>query len=428
MKQSFQCLKKALIHSVNNMEYFAEKYIHSLLKFGIKPGLQRVSELCNGLENPQNELKFIHVAGTNGKGSVSTQMANILAFAGYKTGLFISPYILDFRERIQINSEWISKDDLESCTFKVKAVAEKMAEQPTEFEVITAIAFLYFKEQNCDYVVLETGLGGRFDSTNIIKKPECSIITSISLDHMAVLGDTISQIAYEKCGIIKDNGITVSYPKQDEDALKVIKQSAKDKNNKLFLPEKAEVINESINGTAIAYKGLKYDIPMIGEHQVLNTITTIEAALQLGIPTNHIVNGIRNTKLPARVEVISENPLIVLDGGHNEAGAKALSYVLKKHVDKEIVAVMGMMADKECDKLISEIAPLCKTVIATEVPENPRTLKADELAHLVSEYTEAIAIKNPEEAFYKAKELAGNEKSLLVCGSLYLASEIKKFI
>lgn len=410
------------------MEYFAEKYIHSLLKFGIKPGLQRVCALCEGLGNPQNDLKFIHVAGTNGKGSVSTQMANILKSAGYKTGLFISPYILDFRERIQINSEWISKDDLEECTFKVKEIADKMTEQPTEFEVITAIAFLYFKRQKCDYVVLETGLGGRFDSTNIINKPECSIITSVSLDHMAVLGDTLSKIAYEKCGIIKEDGITVAYPQQNEDVLSVIKQTASEKNNKLLIPEIPTVIDENINGTIIEYKGIKVEIPMIGEHQVLNTVTTVEAALNLKIPFEHILNGIKKTVLPARVEVISENPLIILDGGHNEAGAKALSYVLKKHVTKEIVAVMGMMADKECDKLIEEIAPLCQTVIATEVPENPRTLKAEDLSCSLSAYTESIAIANPEKAFLKAHELAGDKKALLVCGSLYLASEIKKFI
>ncbi len=409
------------------MEYFAEKYIHSLLKFGIKPGLQRVRELCKGLGNPQDELRFIHIAGTNGKGSVSTQMANILASAGYKTGLFISPYILDFRERIQINSEWISKDDLEACTLKVKAVADKMAEQPTEFEVITAIAFLYFKEQKCDFVVLETGLGGRFDSTNIIRKPECSIITSISLDHIAVLGDTLEKIAFEKCGIIKENGMTVSYPLQADSVKEIIENSAKEKNNSLFIPQKPSVINESIDGTTINYKGIVFEIPMIGEHQVQNTVTSIEAAIQLGVKIEHIINGIKKTKLPARIEIVSKEPLIIIDGGHNDAGAKALSYALKKFVKQELIAVMGMMSDKECEKLIFEIAPLCKTVIATEVPNNPRSLKSDELKEILSQYTETLAIKNPKEAYLKAKELA-SDKALLVCGSLYLASEIKKFI
>ena len=218
----------------------AIEYIHSLEKFGIKPGMERIRALCDKLGNPQKNLRVIHVAGTNGKGSTSTMISNILCKNGFNTGLFISPYVTDFRERIQYNGNMIEKAELAQCVEKVKAATDELSIEgihPTEFEAITATAFLYFEEKKCDFVVLEVGLGGRLDSTNVIDTPCVSVITSISLDHTAILGDTIEAIASEKCGIIKCGAETVAYPFQNEKAMEIIKNTCAERCNVLHVPD-----------------------------------------------------------------------------------------------------------------------------------------------------------------------------------------------
>lgn len=417
----------ALRHWVNNMVYSAEKYIHSLLKFGVKPGLQRIFALCKALGNPQEEMKFIHVAGTNGKGSVCNMLSNIYISAGYRVGLFTSPYILDFRERIQVDGEMIPVDDLERITEIVKNASESFEDKPTEFEFITAMAFLYFKEQNCDIVVLETGLGGRLDSTNIIKAPLCSVLTSISYDHMNILGDTLEEIAAEKCGIIKEKCPVVLYPLQEETVTKLVKITAAEKQSTLTIPTLPKVLCENIRGTDIEYGTLKIHIPMVGKHQIYNTVTAVKTAQLMGIDNKYIVDGVEKTKVAARVEVLSENPLIIIDGGHNESGADALKYALESFVDKKIIAVSAMMKDKEFNKFLERIAPLCETFIATELKDNPRCLKAQELHRDASKYTNAVVEAEPERAAELAKHFAGKNKAIVICGSLYLASEIRKF-
>lgn len=408
----------------------AVDYIHSLLKFGIKPGLERISALMTELGNPQSKMKFIHIAGTNGKGTTSTMMSEILKSAGYKTGLFTSPYVFDFCERIQINNQNISHKDLTEIVDKVKSAVDKILKkgiEPTEFEVITAAALLYFYRQKCDYVVLEVGLGGRYDSTNIIPAPHAAIITSISLDHTKILGNTVEQIACEKCGIIKSGSKVITTNEQNEKALEIIKRTANENNADLIVGgvESAKILNENIFGTDLSFNGIKIHIPLAGRHQVENSVGVITAAKALGIADGHIKEGIENTVIHARMEIIEKEPLIMLDGGHNPECAAALANVLKNFAgDYNITVLVGMMADKDCKKYLQKILPLCKKCVVT-VPDNLRSLGANELAKLSKEFVKDVEIiENPKEAYTFLKAETGKEAMLLVCGSFYLISDI----
>ncbi len=405
----------------------AENYVHSLLAFGIKPGLERISKLLSLCGNPQGDLRFIHIAGTNGKGTTSTFISNILSEAGYKTGLFTSPYVKDFLERIQIDGKSVSKRTFASAVERVKNAVKKMDEQPTEFEVITAAAMLCYKKENCDIVVLEVGLGGRFDATNIIDAPLCSVITSVSLDHTQVLGDTVSQIAAEKCGIIKENGITVTSSNQNKEALKQIKKSVKEKNNSLVISdfESVKITKESIYFTEFSYKNKKYKIRLIGAHQVENALNAIEAVRHIkGVTDKNIKDGLLKTEMTARMQIINEKPLTLIDGGHNEGCALALEKVLKSFIKTDIHACIGMMADKDCEKYLSIILPLCKSV-TTVTPNNPRAISAKELAKTAKKYCKNVFVAStPKEARKQAEKNAGENGAVVICGSFYLAGEI----
>lgn len=406
----------------------ALNYIHSLLRFGIKPGLQRIKALLNELGNPQDGLKFVHIAGTNGKGTTSTMLSNILIDAGFKTGLFTSPYVFDFCERIKIDNADISRDDLSRLTQKVKSVAEKLEKEgngPTEFEFITALALLYFKEKQCDYVVLEVGLGGRLDSTNIIENPVVEVITSISLDHINVLGNTVKEIAAEKCGIIKENSTVVTSSLQNSEALEVIKKTAKEKNARLTVADynKVKVLNKNLKATSILYKEKEYQISLLGDHQIENTIGVIEAASVIdGVDYQNIYNGIKNTVMHGRMELIDKNTMI--DGGHNEECSLALKKVITDYLEgKKITAVIGMMADKDCKNYLKNILPLCDSVIFTK-PLNPRSEEPENLRCISSTLCDNMSIEiEPKKAYYKAK---AEGDFVLVCGSFYLLSDIFK--
>jgi len=414
-------------------------YIHSLEKFGINPGLERISDLCGLLGNPQDKLKYIHVAGTNGKGSTSTMISEILQEAGLKTGLYTSPYVIDFCERIQINSRMISHDDIAAIITEMEPIITGYAEkktQPTEFEVITAAAFLYFSRKNCDIVVLETGLGGRYDATNIIKQPIASVITSISLDHMALLGDTIKKIAAEKCGIIKQNTATVSYPEQPAEAMDIIRESARNKKNTLFVPsiKDIQIKDEKIEGTNVSINGLDIYVPFMGRHMVLNAAVAVTAAKVLAdnglnISNENIVQGIAKAKMPARMEIFGRKNLIIMDGGHNEGCAKALAECINKFLlGREIIAVCGMMADKDYNTYLKITAPYFKTLIAVK-PVNQRSLDAEILAEAAKKYCkDSYASVNSQDAFQKAVKLTAGDGVIIICGSFYLASELRKTV
>lgn len=406
------------------------KYIHSLLKFGMNLGLQRISALLNELGNPQEKLEFVHVAGTNGKGTTSTMLSSILCAAGKKTGLFTSPYVFDFCERIQINNKNIPHDDLSLVVEKVKNACDRLSAkgtEPTEFEAITAAAMLYFYEQKCDAVVLEVGLGGRYDSTNIIPCPKAAVITSISLDHTKTLGDTVEKIAAEKCGIIKNGGTVITTSEQNEKALSVIKDTVKEKNGRLLIGDvsAAEILSEDIFGTEISYNGLTVKIPLVGRHQVENTVGVITAARALGISDELIKKGIESTVIHARMEIISRSPVIMLDGGHNPECAAALENVLVRFAgDKSITVLIGMMADKDTKDYLAAILPHCKTAVFTK-PSNPRAEDETELLREGECFCrDVVSVKDPKDAYKKAESLVKNGDMLLVCGSFYLLSDI----
>lgn len=415
----------------------AIEYIHSLEKFGIKPGLERIKALCEILGNPQNSLKIIHVAGTNGKGSTSTMISNILQKSGYNTGLFISPYVIDFRERIQYNGNMIEHNELAECVEKVKNAADILAEKeifPTEFEAVTAAAFVYFEKKKCDYVVLEVGLGGRYDSTNLILAPYASVITSISLDHMNILGNTVEEIAAEKCGIIKFGGATVAYPFQSDGAMDVIRKSCEEKMNKLIIPDvdSLQIVSEKAEGTTAIYKNIEFNLPLTGRHMVYNAVTAIEAVkslerLGVSVDDDSIIKGIASSAMPARIEILRTRPLIVLDGGHNEGCANALSEYIKEFIaDKRIIAVCSLMQDKDYETYLKIIAPYVSTFIATQAPV-PRALSAEELCLCASKYcSNSNAVANPHKAVSAALNLAEKDDVILVCGSFYLAGEIRE--
>lgn len=417
----------------------AEKYYHSLLTFGIMPGLDRIKILLERLENPEKSLRCIHVAGTNGKGTVCSFLASVLKQSGYKTGLYTSPYIVNFRERIRIDGEMISETDLEEVTDIVRNQIEKLRSEDitiTEFEAVTAAAFLYYKNQGCDFVVLETGLGGRFDATNVIERPLASVITSISLDHVNILGNTISEIAYEKCGIIKNGCPVVTNSAQPSDALKMIKEQSEMRNSSLSVADinGIRVLDESIRGSDIFYGGRSVFVPFPGKHQTENCITAltvIDLMKEQGIAISEkaVREGIARTKNPARCEVVSEKPLIILDGCHNEDSAKALCTVMEKHLKgKKITALMGMMADKDIDKVLTLMLPYFEKVY-TVTPSNPRAIDSDELCEKIKRFgTSAESFKDIGTATQSAIKNITSDDVLIICGSLYLCSDVYNII
>ncbi len=414
-------------------------FYHSLLRFGVNPGLERTLALCEELGSPQKKLKCIHVAGTNGKGSTCTFIAGVLQKAGYKTGLYTSPYVIEFRERIRLDGEFISKDDLVSVTERVKCALQKVNSQgiyPTEFEAITAAAFLYYAEKRCDVVVLETGLGGRFDATNIIENPLAEIITSVSLDHTKVLGDTIEKIAWEKAGIIKPRSAVITSVNQHPDALRVISDTAKEMNARLILADDKKMFSDkrvTLFGTDVSYNGQDIHISIPGVCQPENLSLCLECFTLLkeqgyNITDDDISNGISSAFIPARTEILSRNPLVILDGSHNDSSTKALSELLKKTLHgKRILAVMGMMADKDIKTALDNLMPCFDEVIAV-TPTNPRAMTAEDFSELVVEYQKTVmCVPMPTDGINSALNKLNNFDALVICGSLYLASDVREY-
>ncbi len=402
-------------------------YIHERNKFGIKLGLESTARLLDKIGNPQKKLKFIHVAGTNGKGSTSSYIADILRESGFRTGKYISPYVYSFTERIQINGQNISEPDLAKYTTAVRDAIEKYSLTPTEFEVVTAVGMLYFCEKKCDYVVLEVGMGGRFDATNVIDPPSAAVITSISIDHTEYLGSSLSEIAFEKCGIIKNGSRVVAYPDNPPEAAEVIEKTAAERSVPLTVPNKSsiEIKSESINGTVFSYLGDEYRIKMLGRHQVYNAVTAIETAKLLGTDTKTIKRGIFTTSFPGRLEVISENPYIIQDGAHNLSGVAQLKNALKTYFsDKNIIIVMAMLRDKEYEKCIDCISECADIFIATEA-DNLRKAAAETIAQAARKRIGSVyARPDANDAVLLAKRLCGKNDVICICGSLYLLGTI----
>ena len=403
------------------------EFIHSRNKFGIKLGLDATASLLDKIGNPHKKLKFVHIAGTNGKGSTTSYIHDILMSKGFKVGKFISPYVHSFTERIQINNREIPTTRLAECTTAVKDAIEKNGLTPTEFEVVTAIGLLYFEQEGCDFVTLEVGMGGRFDATNVIPAPLVSVITSISIDHTEYLGNTISDIAFEKCGIIKTGSKTVSYADNPKDADDVIIKTTTEKGVPLTIADKysVNIISQGIDGTDFTYKGEEYHINMLGKHQVYNAISAIEVSEIIGIEYEFIKKGLATTKFRGRLEIVSENPVIIEDGAHNYSGILALCDALKTHFsDKKIIIIMAMLKDKEYVKCIETISPIVDTFIATEA-NNPRKATSDEIAEVASRYIRNVYSEpDVNKALNYAKSISKDDCIICICGSLYLLGDV----
>ena len=408
------------------MDYVqATEYIHKTLNFGSKPGLERITELCRRLGDPQDRLRIIHVAGTNGKGSTVTMIACALEDAGFKVGKYTSPYVYDFRERIEINGEMISKDDLASIITTVAAQCNEMSDHPTEFEMITAAAFLYFLKEKCDYVVLETGLGGRLDATNTVKAPLVSVICSISLDHVKILGNTVEAIAAEKAGIIKQDCPCAIYPANPESVDRIFENVCKEKNSRLEKPDVTQLkIKSSGNKTLFDYKGVTYAPAMLGKHQIYNALTAITALEVLGISPEFASSGIARAVAHGRYEILCDKPRVILDAGHNRSGIEALLKALKNDKKvKKLTVIFGMLRDKDYPFAIRSLAEIATKMVCV-TPDSPRALTANEAKEIAELFcTNCFACDNAGTAVRTA--LAGlSDGTLLICGSFYIIKNI----
>lgn len=411
----------------------AIEYIHSVNWMFCNPGLERVQTLCHALGDPQDKLKFIHVAGTNGKGSFCSMLDSVLRAQGYKVGLFTSPYILEFGERMRIDGKNISDAELCELCEKVKPIADAMEDKPTEFELITALAFLYFANNGCDYVVLECGLGGRLDATNVIKTPVLSVITGIALDHTAILGDTHEKIAGEKAGIIK-KGVPVLWCGSHTGAEAVISAQAEKVGADLFKVDRStlSVKEMTLDGTVFDFgehKNVK--IPLLGSYQPVNASNVLSAveilrSIGIEISENAVMSGLASVVWHARFEIISRDPLMIADGGHNPEGIDgAVDSIEKYFASNRIGIVTGVMADKDYKYMAKRISSVAKKVFCL-TPDNPRALPAEDYAKVFKELgIDAEACASVDDAVARARAWGIENNCATVClGSLYMYGEV----
>ena len=405
----------------------AIEYIHSVFWKGSVYGLNRIRTLLEKMGNPQNDLKYVHIAGTNGKGSTAAMTASILRKAGYRTGLYTSPYIYRFHERMQVDGEQISDEDIVSITEYVKPLADAMEESPTEFELVCAIAFEYFKRKQCDVVVLEVGLGGEFDATNVISTPEVAVITNIGLDHTDVLGNTIEEIAQAKAGIFKEGGCAVIYrglPSVES----VFEQVCEQKHIPL---KKADFDSLKLNSCDLF--GQNFDcgsrnniqLPLLGDHQLHNASVVLSIAdtlIEKGwkISEENIYEGIRDVSWPGRFDIVCRDPLFIIDGGHNPQCIEALVKNIQDYlVGRKVIALTGVLADKDYGDMYKPVMPLIDEFVCI-TPDSPRKMEAAELAkYLQAAGAKASACATTRDGVVKAMELAGKEGAILCFGSLY---------
>ena len=417
--------------------------MHALPRMGQgAPGLARMQNLCDHLGNPEKELQCIHIAGTNGKGSLAAMTSSILTAAGYKTGLTISPYVVDFRERFQIDGEMIPPRTLANLTEKVldaiDAIEAEGGEKPVEFEAVTALAFLWFAREKCDLVVLETGLGGRCDATNVVPHKLVAAITKIGYDHMEVLGDTLDKIAAEKAGIIKEGTVVVNYPDQPAEAMGPILTAAAEAHTSIITPDKDDLtlLRGKRLENRIDYGGYRAALGLPGTHQANHAAMAVEIALALwrefgyNISDDAILQGLADARMPARIEVLRRHPLLLLDGCHHPDGAKMPAATLTRaDFEENLVGVLGVLADKDYKDMLSDLAP-CFAKVYTVTPNCPRALSAEELQKEARFHTDAEAADSVADAIRKAVDYAdeNNLAGVVVCGSLYLAAEARPLL
>lgn len=400
------------------------------------PGLERIRILMDKLGNPQDGLKFIHVAGTNGKGSTCAFLSHILVKSGYKVGLFTSPFIEVFNERMQINNENISNEELAEITTYIQPFADSMEDPPTEFELNTAIGFVYFARNNCDIVILEVGMGGELDSTNIIKSPELAIITTISLDHTQYLGDTVTKIAETKSGIIKPGTNVVVY-NQDQSVMRVIKKKCKDEGAGFYVsePNRMELVSSNIERQVFSHPDFgNLAASLIGRYQMENIAVVLKAVEVLrkrgyNISSGSVLQGLEATRWPGRFEVIHHDPFFIVDGGHNPQGIKATTDSLKAVFhDEKLIIIFGVLADKDYMQMLGEILPIAREVL-TVTPPSARALDSAETAKLIEE--QGVTAKSFEkigDAIDCAMLDSAGITPICALGSLYMVGDVKKYV
>lgn len=422
-------------------------------------GLERIRELLERLGRPQDRLKFVHVAGTNGKGSICAYLASILSAAGHRTGMFTSPYIERFEERIRVDGAMISPDELRDVTLAVREHAEAMAEEtgdhPTEFELMTAVALEHFVRCGCDVVVLEVGLGGRLDSTNVIDAPEACVIARIGLDHTALLGNTLAAIAGEKAGIIKEGSAVVSWP-QEPEAMAVIEHAAAEHGCELRVPDFAQLEEGAIRWEdgASPFRPFSHKewadlrTGILGSYQPQNATVALEVVDVLRgrgwrIPDEAVRAGVAQTRWPGRFEIVEggsspDGFAIVVDGGHNPQGARALADSLAEvFPGRKPVFVVGVLEDKDYPRMLEDVLPLGSAFVCV-TPDNPRALPAHKLARVIrwtgqdllgcSACVNPVVARDFEDAIRRARELAGPDGLICAFGSLYSVAALKEAV
>lgn len=427
----------------------ATDYLNRLTKFGIKLGLERITALCEAFGNPQEPIRVIHVGGTNGKGSTSTFIASILKEAGYKTGLYLSPYVHDLRERIQIDGRMISRDEFAEIITEIEPVAERISltqDGPvTEFEVKTVAALLYFARQHVDFAVLEVGMGGRFDATNVVE-PLVTVITNVSLDHTECLGDTVEKIAFEKAGIIK-TGTTLVTTADDEDAWRVILSRAREEGaevwrvmesfaKKMTSPSADVQIRYTSKWDQFSVRGGEFHIQnlkpgLLGRFQHVNGATAVAAIValrkyEIRVSSPAISAGIANAYIPGRLEVLSDHPKLIIDGAHNADAALQLARAINENFRyDQMILVIGMLGAHPAENVLLHLAPMASRIIATQ-SQWEKALPADEMAQAARRFCgEVEVIQRVPDAVNRAVELAGDDGLVLVTGSFYTIGEVK---
>ena len=406
--------------------------IHARGRFSGKAGLHRIRALMQALGDPQKKLKFIHIAGTNGKGSTATMIASILQASGYRVGLYTSPYLVRFHERIAVNGILISDEGLVRLALKTEQAADSLTlpagEHIGEFEFVTAIAFQFFLEQECDIVVLETGLGGSYDATNVIDPPEVAVITSISLDHMSVLGNTVAEIAKTKAGIIKPGSAVVSARGQDESVYQVLREACPD----LIVPSCPQILKTDMQGQTFTLEGAVYFTPLLGEYQLQNAATAVAAVKAFAgrgysIPESAYKTGIQNARIAARMQIIQRSPLILIDGGHNSDGVRTTVQSLYNLCCNGFTLVIGMVADKAVEECVKQFSTIAKRIVVTQ-PMNERALPAERLAAIVRQFCDDVqCFDTLPQALDAVLQGAMPDDRIAVCGSLYLAGEAEQY-
>ncbi len=415
------------------------EYMEQVSAYGIVPGLDSIRELCRELGDPQKELRFVHIAGTNGKGSVSAFLAEILKCAGYRVGRYLSPTLFQYRERIQVNGSCITKAALGRGVERIKGICDGMVARglshPTPFEIETALGFLYFREKACDVVVLETGMGGLLDATNIVENTLAAVLTSVSMDHMQFLGDTPEKIAFQKAGIIK-RGCRVVSAVQRKEVMEVIRAGAEAMGCPLqaVKPEMLSHVRYGLEKQSFDYGGLKkLELSLAGKYQIENAalaVETVEALGEQGLSVSEeaLRLGLSRTEWPGRFTLIGKKPYFIVDGAHNEDAAVRLAESLEFYfTNKRVIYIMGVLKDKEYEKIIASTHALADQIITVTPPGNPRALPAYELARAVAEvHCDVTAADSLEEAVEMSRLLAGKEDVIVAFGSLSFLGRLMK--